>query len=65
VLTRTTAEEHLEAAEKCLREAIGHLNEILLNSCQGYSEYGTEYTAALYDALVGLMKAKQSLERGR
>jgi hypothetical protein len=63
VLTRTTAEEHLEAAGECLRQAIGHLNSVLIDRCQGYHEYKKEYTATLYDALVNVIQAKQRLNR--
>jgi restriction endonuclease len=63
VLTKTTAEEHLESAGKCLREAIKHLNAVLLDRCQGYSEYDNEYTAALNNALVSLLQARQRLNR--
>jgi restriction endonuclease len=63
VLTRTTAEEHLEAAGKCLREAIKHLNSVLLDHCQGYSEYDNEYTAALNATLVSILQARQRLNR--
>jgi restriction endonuclease len=63
MLMRTTAEEHLEAAGKCLREAIKHLNYVLLDHCQGYSEYDNEYTAALNAALVSILQARQRLNR--
>jgi restriction endonuclease len=63
MLTRTTAEEHLEAAGKCLREAIKHLNYVLVDRCQGYSEYDNEYTAALNAAIVSILQARQRLNR--
>jgi hypothetical protein len=58
---KTAADEHLKSAERCLQESIGHLNEILLSKCQGYSEYRIEYTAALHEALVYMIRARQQL----
>jgi hypothetical protein len=58
---KTTADSHLESTERCLQEAIGHLNEVLLNGCPGHSEYRTEYVAALHDALVCMIRAKQQI----
>jgi hypothetical protein len=58
---KTAADEHLKSAERCLQESIGHLNEILLSKCQGYSEYRIEYIAALHDALVYMIRARQQL----
>jgi hypothetical protein len=45
---KTAADEHIKSAERCLREAIGHLNEVLLSGCPGHSEYRIEYVAALH-----------------
>jgi hypothetical protein len=33
----------------------------LLSKCQGYSEYRIEYIAALHDALVYMIRARQQL----
>lgn len=60
---KTTADSHLEFADRHLREAIGHLNEVLLSGCPGHSEYRIEYMAALHDALIGMIRAKQQLSR--
>jgi hypothetical protein len=58
---KTAADEHIKSAERCLREAIGHLNEVLLSGCPGHSEYRIEYVAALHDALVCMIRAKQQI----
>lgn len=58
---RTTAHDELSAAEENVRDAIRHLNAILVDKCYGSDEYSSERRQVILKSHRLLMEALEVL----
>jgi hypothetical protein len=60
---RTEADEHLDAAKLNIKNAIDHINEIVVNECWGYDDFKGEYFRELCEIHIDLLAILRKIRR--